>query len=79
MLKATMLHQLIEYMKEKNLMVLALQETKVARTAQYVSEGHHVILFGNEKKKKKEHAGVGFIVHPRVWRCMGYTKGVGRK
>ena len=50
-------------MSEHNLDVIMLSETKSTSYYSYTSEGHLVILSGNNRDK---HAGVGAIIHPRL-------------
>ena len=53
----------LQLMKESNLDVMMLSETKSTSYYSYISEQHLVILSGNHLDK---HAGVGAIIHPRI-------------
>ena len=50
-------------MSEHNLDVVMLSETRCTSYYSYSSEGHLVILSGNQRDK---FAGVGAVVHPRI-------------
>ena len=52
----------IQMIREHNLGVLFLSETKSTSYYSYTSEGHLVVLSGNRKDK---HAGVGVIIAPK--------------
>ena len=53
----------IQMMREHNLGVLFLSETKSTSYYSYNSEGHLVVLSGNYREK---HAGVGVIIAPKL-------------
>ena len=57
------LKNLILMMKEHNLGVMILTETKSTSYYSYTSEQHLVVQSGNHKDK---HAGVGAIIHPKL-------------
>eukprot|EP00969_Alexandrium_andersonii_P362142 15459059-Alexandrium_andersonii.AAC.1 len=59
-----MQRQLTDYMSTRNIDLAALQETRVPETTQFLTEKHHFILFGGEKKR--EYGGVGFVVSDKV-------------
>eukprot|EP00969_Alexandrium_andersonii_P009983 435706-Alexandrium_andersonii.AAC.1 len=56
--KATMQKQITDYMDAHSVDLAAIQETRVPETTQFMTSGHHFILFGGESKV--EYAGVGF-------------------
>ena len=57
------LKNLLLMMKEHNLDIMFLSETKSTSYYSYLSEQHLVVVSGHNKEK---HAGVGVIVHPRI-------------
>ena len=58
--KAGMHKQVEEYMEKRGVSILCLQETKVARTTQYVVGDLLYVLHGGGGDQQ-EHAGVGFV------------------
>ena len=57
------LKTIIQIMSEHNLDVVMLSETRSTSYSSYSSEGHLVILSGNQRDK---FAGVGAVIHPRL-------------
>ena len=57
------LKTIIQIMSEHNLDVVMLSETRCTSYYSYSSEGHLVILSGNQRDK---FAGAGAVVHPRI-------------
>ena len=63
--KAGMHKQVERYMKERDIAVLCLQETKVAETTQYVVGDLTYVLHGHGGDNV-EHGGVGFVIRKDV-------------
>ena len=57
------LKTIIQIMSERNLDVVMLSETRSTSYYSYSSEGHLVILSGNQRDK---YAGVGKVIHPKL-------------
>ena len=65
--KATMHLQVEQYMRDRDIAVLCLQETMVAQTTQYVVGDMLYVMHGHGKEER-EYAGVGFVLREDVRR-----------
>eukprot|EP00969_Alexandrium_andersonii_P040168 1760209-Alexandrium_andersonii.AAC.1 len=63
-MKSTMQRQITDYMDKNKIHVLAIQETSIPSTTQYMTSNYTFFLFGNEQKR--EYAGSGFVIHNRI-------------
>lgn len=61
LLKPSMHHQIIQYMKSKRVDVLCLQETKAKRTSYYMIDSFTFYTFSNASPDQQEHYGTGFV------------------
>eukprot|EP00969_Alexandrium_andersonii_P143784 6358745-Alexandrium_andersonii.AAC.1 len=59
-----MQRRIIDYMAKHRIHVLALSETMVSQTTQFMSGDYTFFLFGSGAKR--EYAGVGFVVHNTI-------------
>eukprot|EP00969_Alexandrium_andersonii_P095546 4221621-Alexandrium_andersonii.AAC.1 len=62
MMKPVMHHQLETYMKEKQIQLMALSETKSPGTTKYVVGDVLYLMSSGLEPGDREHAGVGFAI-----------------
>lgn len=70
LLKPSMHHQIIQYMKSKRVDVLCLQETKAKRTSYYMIDSFTFYTFSNASPDQQEHYGTGFVLSPAARRAL---------
>lgn len=66
LLKATMHHQITQYMRRKHIDILCLQETKSKQTTYYMVDSYCFYTFSNAPSDQREHLGTGFVLSPRA-------------
>ena len=71
--RPTVHHQIAHYMRSRRIDLLALQETRLASTTQYVVDDYLFVLSGHGGPER-EFAGVGFVLSRDVRRCVTALK-----
>ena len=66
LLKPTMHQQIVTYMRNTNIQVLCLQETKSRTTSQYVVDDFIVMTISAADAQQQEYAGVEFVLNPKA-------------
>ena len=70
---------LCRVMKQRALDFICLQETRVWSSGSQILEGGYVLITSGEDDDKRTHAGVGFIVSPRLTRSIYSFKAISER